>query len=242
MSGFYANDFFKRGLPPGPAWRYPTLADVIAPDANGASLDTQSLLSGAIVEVSPGRFRFPVVGGTAQTLPSAGATIVLPFRSPDNEIAATSPRCLIIEIEVHTGGAASSGLVITAGITETTGAVEVTYGGIDYGADLRARAGGLAGVFTATAERTGCTTMTTSYLIRAAVAGQDCELYSTFATLKTDSTGNRNTSALRVVGGIYPTGQQYLAISVFGSGALAAVSPEFTVRYAYDGLPIGERL
>lgn len=225
------------------SWQYPRLADVISPDANGATLDAQGLLTAAIVEVAPGRFQFTVSGGVAQTLPSAGATIVMPFRSPGGGIATTSPRCLIIEIEVHTGGAPSSGLVLTAGITETTGAVEVTYGGVDYdGANLRARAGGIAGVFTASGERAGCTTVSTSYLIRAAVSGQDCELYSTFVTLTTDTTGNRNTSALKTVGGIYPTGQQYLAISVFGSGVLAGVAPEFTVRYHYGPLPLGERL
>jgi len=242
LSGFYQDDFFGRGLPPGPGWQLPLLSDAIAPDANGATLDSQGLLTGPIVEVSPGRFQFPVSGGAAAILPSAGAAIILPFRLPDNSIATTSPRCLVVEIQVHTGGASASGLVLAAGISDDTAGTTVIYGGIDYdGADLRARAGVLAGVFAATAERTGCTKVSTSMLCRAAVSGQDTEVYSVFATLSTDATGNRNTSALKVVGGFYPTGQQYLAISVFGSGVLAAVTPEFSVRYNYGALPFGER-
>ena len=67
--------------PLDPRWVRPRLFEVIAPNANKVTLDAQGLLTGPVVEVSPGVFDIPFAGGTAQTNPNMGA--VLAFRPRD---------------------------------------------------------------------------------------------------------------------------------------------------------------
>ena len=106
-------------------WRGVSLADAISPDANGATLDSQPLLSGPITQATDGGFTFPIIGGAVQTDPALGAIFAFTPRDNDGKIVTDAPMAFGMRAMIRPGGAADKcaiAQVSSSLITLATGA------------------------------------------------------------------------------------------------------------------------
>ena len=238
---FFEDDFFGRSSGAPANWQKPRLSDVISPDANGATLDTQGLLSGPIVEVSPGRFQVPVVGGTAQTDADTGAVMLFPFRDRNGAIVQYEPRGFGVRITWHTGFANSSGGVIAVGRSTDASGTKTQYCAADWGStEVRGR-GGLDATFAvSTINASGADVEWHADMLAGPNGTTNKYDVTTSLFALRDSTGNR--VAFQSVPASTDAGVPYFMISVFGSAVLGAKTVEFTAEYWYDESPDGERV
>lgn len=222
-------------------WRGVSLADAISPDANGATLDSQPLLSGPITQAADGGFTFPIIGGAVQVDPALGAIFAFTPKDNDGKIVTDAPMAFGMRVTIDTSPAGSSGYVLVAGLGSDAALTNSTWAAMDWdGADPRARAG-LTNTPNVSGTRTGIGSFVLSAMIRPGGAAAECTIAQVSSSLVTLATGAYNTQALKTTN-LDLTAIPVAFFGVFGSGVLGADSPKISVEYFYTALPAGTRL
>ncbi len=233
---FYEDDFYGRSSGAPANWQQPSLRDVRSPDANGATRDTQGLLTGPIVEVSPGRFRVSVSGGVAKTNPADGAVMIFDARDINGNIVTNVPRGFSVSVEPHTPFAGSSGGVMMAGLCGDNAMFGNVGGGMDWdNADPRTRVSSTSLLATSLTSAT----MVNAFFncsISPALSAPNLANMDTARTHGLDAGGIVLVEAVRTIGRQWPSAPLFY-VAVLGSGVLGAATVEFSIRYSYDESP-----
>ena len=237
---FFQSDLYGRqtGNPAG--WTRPTLGDVVSTaGGNGYTLDAQAMATAAVVEVSPGVFDIALAGGVAQTDPMEGCVLVFIMRDRDNRPLTVAPRALIVDADIVSPPADSTGVRVVAGISTDDILTKHNWGGIDYDGVPRARCG-QEGISTPSATAAGCNRFVWSpHQFPSASLAIECETLDGRAALM-DATGIRTR---HVRGGSVTTfaGPARMYLSLFGSGVLVGVTIRVSVKYYSEPIPAGVR-
>lgn len=231
---------FKQ-FPVVPHWVAPNQSDVLTPDANGATLDPQGLLTGPIVWNSDGSIDFPVSGGVAQTNPNMGAVVVLPWRDDANIIALRSPSAFGLRADIIAAPLASSGAVVWAGIANDAALLSVVWSGMDFdAANPRANAANDA-VVNVSGTRTGIGSFSGSAnFVPGALVTDDVQLKALTTALVNTVGKTTNTTANRTASTDLQ-GQTFFCFGVFGHAALAGQTISLAPSSFYRQLLEGER-
>jgi len=227
-------------------YQVPRLSDALGtPDANGATIDPQPLLTGAIVEVSSGRFRFPVDAGTAQTDPVNGAMVAVPLLDNNGKVITNVPRGFGATVTIHTGGVAQEGLYIVVGVAPTFSVANSVWSAMEWdtaSANPRAVAGG-GGTVGVSGVRSGIGSFTCNTLWSPALIANIARAQFVGTSLRISSDDSFSTAASRTTTQAFAAGEGVLFFGVFASEILAtAQSPEFSIEYWCDPIPPGGRL
>ena len=229
-------------------YQVPRLSDALGTlTGNGATIDPESLLSGAIVEVSSGRFRFPVDGatGTAQTDPVNGAMVAVPLLDNNGKVITNVPRGFGATVTIHTGGVAQEGLYIVVGVAPTFSVANSVWSAMQWDAasvNPRAVAGG-GGTSGVSAVRAGIGSFTCNTLWSPALIANIARAQTVGTSLRLSSDDSYSAAAGRTTTQAFAAGEGVLFFGVFASLTLVSTqSPEFSIEYWCDPIPPGGRL
>lgn len=227
----------------GSNWVLPRLANVLTPDANGATLDSQGLLTGAITEISAGRFNLTVNGGVAKTNPDDGAVMVFDMLDANGTALTNFFRNLTANLTVHTAAPGSSGLVLAYGVAIDGALVESSWAAFDWDLGVPRARSGEEGLFGASTGHATGVAGQYAVTVEASATATDVAYLQTVRAHIRDATGAVLGTSARANNKNITTTTPKFFIAVFGSKVLAGpYTIEFSVEYAADPIPGSELL